>query len=464
MRNRICAYALLLLAATARSLPGAEAIDWNKYDRPERPNILWIIADDLGWGDLGCYGQTRIKTPNIDRLAYEGQVFTHCYVASPDNLANRAAIQTGRHPTRLRLSTSQPVTIEPEFPTAGQLLKSAGYRTGYIGKWALGSPGHFSVPEQKGYEEWIGFLRPQECVAQYPLTLHRNDPQNKFRGEVPLVPNHGGKAGMFVQDVFTKAATNFVRIYHPYKYNKFQPFFLVLSFTLPNPVDFSPPPTNAFAVVPSTIPFTGEKWSAAEKQKAAAIVRLDRSVGDVMKVLEIYKQHTNTVVFFTSDGGPFSGRGVSPGFQRSAGSFKGAKGDLEEGGLRVPLIARWPGFIPSGRTNDLMISQMDLLSTSLEFGKTPQPKGTDGISFRPLLIHDKQTNRHNFLHWEMKESVAIRKGIFKGTKLSPDSEWTVEHVGMPSRIKASANIDLPKPNVFEAILADLKKQRADGKD
>ena len=382
-------------------------------EKPVPPNVIWIIANDLGYGDLEPYGQELIQTVNIRRMAREGMTFTQCYVANPENITNRVSLLTGRDHRKLDLLTNSPVLVEPGMTTIGQVMQQAGYRNGYIGKWLLGKPRGYSQPQRKGFNDWIGELVPQTKTDFYPDALWRFDPDRKFEGLQEWSYNMVGRRGVYLNEFFLRSMTNYVRIHFPNRWNRFVPFFQIVSFALPNPLDDWHGNTNRFSAVPNTGRYLAFKWSQAERQKAAAITLLDNYLGQLFKVLEKHQQVNNTAIFLTSDGGPFKRGGSDPKFFNSAGPFRGGHGDLTEGGLRVPLIVRWPDGVRMSTTNDLPVSHLDLLSTTAAIAKTKPPAEVDGISFYPTLRGWKQTNRHNLFVWNRTNRLAARQGDWK---------------------------------------------------
>lgn len=426
--------------------------------KPVPPNVIWIIANDLGYGDVGPYGQTKIKTANIDRMAREGMMFTRCYVANPENITNRVSLLTGRDHRKLDLLTNSPVLIEPGMTTIGQVMQRAGYRNGYIGKWLLGKPRSYSQPQRKGFNDWIGELQPQAKTDFYPDTMWRFDPDRKFEGLQTWGYNIGGRRGLYLNEFFRNSMTNYVRIHFPNRWNRFVPFFQIVSFALPNPLDIWQGNTNRFSAVPNTGRYVAYQWPRAEQQKAAAITLLDSYLGELFKVLEKHQQVKNTAVILTSDGGPFTRGGSDPKFFRSAGPFRGGHGDLTEGGVRVPMIVRWPGTVQSGTTNDLLISHLDLLSTTAGIGKTKPPADVDGISFLPSLLGWKQTNRHNLLVWNRSNRLAAVQGNWKATQ-DTNSMWQL--FDLKADPSETNNIAKTKPQILQSITNAASKWIAD---
>jgi len=422
-------------------------------EKPVPPNVIWIVANDLGWGDLECYGQKKIRTRNMNRMAREGMRFTQCYAPSPDNLISRAGLLTGRDERFLDLLPDSPVLIEPGITTIGQAMQALGYRTGYIGKWLLGRPGSYSQPQRKGFHEWIGELEPQTRTDFFPDKLWRFDPVRKFDGEQTWSYNTGHRQGLYLNDFFSRSMTNFVRIYYPNRWNRFMPFFQIVSFALPNPLDEWEANTNLFSAYPNTGMYTSRDWPRAEKQKAMAISLLDLYLGQLFKVLEKHQQVKNTVVFLTSDGGPFERGGCKVEFFDSNGPFKGKRGDLSEGGIRVPLLARWFGRIKPGRTNDMVCSLLDLMPTTIDLAGGKPLKSVNGISLLPTLMGREQTNRHKLLVWRKADRYAARMGDWKAVQ-STNLSWELYNLRLDPG--EATNVVARQPQVLHSITNELE--------
>ena len=385
---------------------------------PAVPNIIFILADDLGYGDLGCYGQTRIKTPNLDRLAAGGMRFTQCYAGSCVSAPSRAALMTGLHSGHGWIRGDGEASLRPRDFTVAELLKQAGYKTGAIGKWALGPSGTPGTPEQKGFDQWAGFLDARHAQDYYPEFIWRCDSARGAAGKFPLVMNQGGQRRLYIQDLFSNAAANFIRLNKPDRFNQFTPFFLYLAVTLPHANNELTRRTRNGMDTPTDAPYSKENWPQPEKNKAAMITRLDSDVGRILDQLEQLKLATNTVVFFSSDNGPHAEGGNDPAFFASAGPFRGGKRSLHEGGLRVPLLVRWPGRIQAGVTNDHPCALWDFLPTAAELAGRTAPKDIDGRSLLPALL-GKESSRHPYLYWEFHEGgfqQALRLGDWKAVR------------------------------------------------
>lgn len=427
-------------------------------DKPVPPNVIWIIANDLGIGDLGCYGQKKIRTRNLNRMAREGMVFTQCYASSPDNLIARASLLTGRDQRHLDLLPEGPVLIEPGVTSVGQVMQRAGYRNGYIGKWLVGEPNSYSQPQRKGFNDWIGELQPQTVTDFYPDWLWRFDPDRKFNGRQYWSYNLAHRKGVYLNEFFLRSMTNYVRIHRPTRWNRFVPFFSIVSFALPNPLDEWEGNTNRFSALPNDGPFAlQEQWPKAERQKAAAISLLDNYLGQLFHVLEIHQQVNNTVIFLTSDGGAFERGGTDIEFLNSNGPLRGKRGDLTEGGIRVPMLVRWFGTIKPS-TNDMVISHLDLMPTTLEIARTKKPEGLDGISLLPTFYRFEQTNRHKLLVWEKTNRFAIRKGNWKAMQ-GTNSNWALYN--LKADVGEQTNVVESMPQILKSLTNELQIWRRD---
>lgn len=405
--------------------------------KPKNPNIIFILADDLGYGDLGCYGQVKIKTPNIDRLAAEGMRFTQCYAGSTVCAPSRSALMTGQHTGHTRVRGNEPVPLRPEDVTVAEVLQKAGYKTGAIGKWGLGLANTTGIPTRQGFEEWFGYLSQTHAHDYYPTQLFRND-------EVMLFDeNSAGGRGAYSHDLFTRAATNFVRV------TKYFSFFLYLPYTVPHANNELGKNGGNGMEIPSDAPYTKEDWPQPEKNKAAMITRLDRDIGRLLDQLKHLDIDDNTIIFFTSDNGPHKEGGVKPEFFKSSGGLRGIKRDMYEGGIRVPMIVRWPGKIPAGKVSDQIWAFWDFLPTAAEIAGVTNVTGQiDGISMLPTLLGRKQTNQHDFLYWEFHEKgtkQAVRMGDWKAVRLVPKEPLELYNL----------KIDLAETNNVAAEHADI---------
>jgi arylsulfatase A-like enzyme len=358
-----------------------------------RPNIVWIMADDLGFGDLGCYGQKWIRTPNIDRLAAEGTLFRTAYAGCTVCAPSRSSLMTGQHTghTPVR-SNPGGVPIIAGETTVADVLKTAGYATGLFGKWGLGDIGTEGVPWKHGFDEFFGFLHQAHAHFQYPRFLYENSKEYQLPG------NEGGARVTYGNDVMAERAVDFIRR------RKGGPFFLYHSPTIPH---FEPhAPEDGMAEYRGKFPM-GKPWGkAGERLKeqpdlrtayAAMVSRVDRYVGQIVGELKKQGLERDTLVFFTSDNGATLPE--LDGFFESAGSCRGHKGNLYEGGLRVPMIARWPGRVAAGRKSDFTWYFPDFFPTAAEVAGVKFDAKVDGMSVLPALLGREQ-KEHEFFYWE----------------------------------------------------------------
>lgn len=427
-----------------------------------KPNIIFILADDLGYGDLGCYGQQKIKTANIDKLAAEGVRFTHFYAGSTVCAPSRCALMTGLHTGHGWIRGNANVALRPGDLTVAELLKDAGYHTGLIGKWGLGDEHTSGVPQRKGFDEFVGYLDQTHAHDYYTTYLWRYDPQTGFEGRELLSENLGGKKVLYTHDLFTTAALNFVRINKPEQHNHFQPFFLYLAYTIPHANNEEARRSGNGMQVPSDAPYSKESWPQTEKNKAAMITRLDTDVGRLMEQLKKLRIDEETIVFFSSDNGSHKEGGVDPKFFESSGPLRGIKRDLFEGGIRVPMIVRWPGRIKAGQMSDLVWAFWDFLPTAAEIVGARAPAKIDGISMLPALLGRPQTNQHAFLYWEFHEQgfkQAARMGQWKAIRLKPAEPLMLFDLKTDPGEKT--NVAAQYPDVVAKIDEYLKTARTD---
>jgi uncharacterized sulfatase len=344
---------------------------------PRRASIIFIQCDGLGYGDLSCYGQTKFQTPNLDRLAAEGIRFTNYFAASTASSPARAVLLLGKDSVKQRPDSDVPLAADDT--TVAQILKNSGYRTGLIGEWNLGNENSTGAPWKKGFDEFAGYLNASDAENYYadymfrcapggrlnPATNQRED----YLGREMLYPNTGGNRGTYIPDLLTKAALNFVKINQPDPANRFRPFFLLLNYPLPH--------AGKNLVLPTDAPFSEEPWPQPEKNKAAAIARLDGYVGQLLDQLQTLGMTNNVAVFFTSDTTPRKSAEIDPAFFRS---------NIPTNDLRMPMIVHWPGKIPASRVSGVKWSPRDFLPTAAEIAYVNPMPASDGISVLPVLL------------------------------------------------------------------------------
>lgn len=412
-RMAVLQWSLIVLcaAATISAAPRVPSL-------PRQPNIIFILADDLGYGDLGCYGQTKIKTPHLDQMAREGLRFTQCYAGSTVCAPSRSSLMTGQHTGHTRVRGNDRYPLKPEDVTVAEVLRDAGYRTALVGKWGLGEPATTGAPTQQGFDEFFGYTDQRHAHNYYPTFLWRNDQKVSLPNIVPNEDKDGAgvasRAVAYSHDLFTEEALAFL------ERNQERPFFLYLAYTLPHANNEA---KAKGMEVPSSEPYAQTSWPIPEKNKAAMITRLDRDVGRIFDHLGRLGLDRRTIVFFSSDNGPHKEGGINPGFFQSSGPLRGIKRDLYEGGIRVPMIVRWAGTIPPGRVSDRVWAFWDFLPTAAALGKAATPTPIDGISMVPTLLGKPQLRRHKALYWEFHEGgskQALRMGDWKAVRLTPD--------------------------------------------
>jgi arylsulfatase A len=411
----------------------------------EKPNIVLIHADDLGWGDLSCYGQDKFKTPHLDRLAAEGTRFTQYYAGSTVCAPSRFALMTGFHMGNAYIRGNGEVPLRPEDVTVAERLKEAGYSTSVIGKWGLGLIGNTGHPQKQGFDECFGYLDHKHAHRQYTDHLYRND------AKIDVDPK------TWSGDLFEKEALDFV------ERKKGGPFFLYLA--LPNPhAELWAPPEAVAGFSFEEKPFDNKKadehpsagYRSQPKPRAAfaaLITRMDRTVGRLMEKLKALGLDEKTLVLFTSDNGPHKEGGADPAFFKSSGPLRGLKRDLTEGGLRVPMIARWPGKVPAGRVNDFVWAHWDFPATACALAGLAAPD-TDGISVAPTLL-GKEQKGHDYLYWEFYErgfDQAVRLGDWKAVV----DDGKLSLYDLKADVGETADVASLHPEVVERMRAVIK--------
>lgn len=399
----------MICAMTRRELLSAPAA-LPALRQAARPNILLILADDLGYGDVGCYGQKQIATPNLDRLAAEGIRFTQAYAGSTVCAPSRCVLMTGLHTGHayVRGNRYPDLPLRPQDLTLTELLKKAGYRTALFGKWSLGGLATTGYPTRRGFDEWFGYFSQTQAHDYYPYLLLEGEREYLVRG------NFGAKKTVWVHDLFTERALDFIR-------RRPQPFFLHLCWTIPHANNEVGRDTGNGMEVPSDEPYSDRDWPQPEKNFAAMITRMDADVGKLMQALRETGQDENTIILFSSDNGPHREGGHDPDFFDSNGPLRGIKRDLYEGGIRVPMIVRWPARIRAGQVSDQVWAFEDLLPTLAQAAGVQPPAGLDGISMLGAWLGRPQPNREYF-YWEFHErgfKQAVRMADWKAVRSAP---------------------------------------------
>jgi arylsulfatase A-like enzyme len=372
-----------------------------------KPNIIFILADDLGYGDVGCYGQKRIKTPNIDQMAAEGMRFTQGYAGATVCAPSRCVLMTGLHNGHGRVRGLDPpylkgLYLEDRDVTVAEVLKDAGYSTGHIGKWGLGlmkagaKDAEQGLPRRQGFDYFYGYLTHGHAHNYYPDFLWRNESKESLANVLSTNPEYKGlvaeKKVDYAHDFLAKDSLKFVRDH------KDKPFFLYLAFTIPHANDEA---GDKGMEVPDLGEYASLDWPEPQKGHAAMITRMDGDIGRLFALVRELKIDDNTLVIFSSDNGPHKEGGCDPKFNNSAGPLRGSKGDLYEGGIRVPMIARWPGHVAAGKTSESPVYFADVMPTLAALGGGKAPAKIDGIDFSPTLLGSDQRELFDrFLYWE----------------------------------------------------------------
>ena len=419
-----------------------------------KPNIIFIMADDLGFGDLGCYGQEKVRTPHIDRLAAEGMRFTDHYAGSTVCAPSRCSLMTGLHTGHTYIRGNRAVQPEGQHPipadsvTVARLLQEAGYATGATGKWGLGPPGSQGDPINQGFEYFYGYNCQREAHFYYPEHLWEND------RKIILEENRDGGKEIFSHDLIAGKTLDFIRR------NSDHPFFLYVPFTIPHaeivvPEDSLAEYRGAF---PET-PYVGSHYGSHETPRAAfagMVTRMDRDVGRIRALLEELGIAEDILIIFTSDNGPHLEGGHDPRFFESSGPLRGFKRDLYEGGIRVPMVAWWPGTIAAGTLSDHPSAFWDFLPTACDIAGTDPPTEGDGISFLPELLGEGGQREHEHLYWEFHEQgrkQAVRMGHWKGVRLNvlSDPDGPVELYDLDNDIAEEHDISALYPDIVQEV-------------
>ena len=451
----------------ARSATGTNATAGEARNPAAKPNFVFILADDLGYNELGCYGQKKIRTPNLDRLAAQGMRFTDHYSGSPVCAPSRCTLMTGYHTghAHVRGNLGRPrvgqLPIPDETVTLAELLKREGYRTGAAGKWGLGGPGSSGLPNKQGVDFWFGYLDQWNAHSHYPEYMWRN------QEKIILEKNLGGKRVQYSHDMFTEEALKFLR-----ESAAHGPFFLYVPYAVPHVSLHVPEDSLAeYKGKWPEKPYKGGHYSGHATPLAAyaaMITRMDRDVGRIVALLEELGVERDTLVVFTSDNGPTYTGGVDAAFFASAGPLRGLKGSVYEGGIRVPMIARWPGRIKPGATSRLPCAFWDWLPTFMDLAGAADrtPKGIDGVSIAPTLLGRGTQKRREYLYWEHHSGrgmQAVRMGPWKGVRLNAraGAAAPVQLYNLDSDIGERKDLAAEQPEVVGKIAAIMQEGRAE---
>lgn len=444
-------FGVVALAAGLTGLTAHAQPRENGGEEKPRPNIIFILADDLGYGDLGVYGQEKIKTPNIDHLATEGTRFTNAYAGHVVCAPSRSVLMTGLHTGHTRVRNNSGfnapkhdgqegrIPLHADDFTVARLLKDAGYRTGIAGKWGLGEPGSTGLPNDHGFDEWLGYLNQDHAPFYFTDYLWRN------KEKLAIPENANGARVKYSCDLFTDFAEQFIRE------SVGGPFFLYLPYTTP----------HADIEVPDLGDYAKENWTERQKTLAAMITRLDGYVGRIDVLLKELGLAENTLLIFASDNG--ASRTDLEFFQRS-GALRAHKGALYEGGIRTPAIVRWPGKTPAGAVSDTPWYFADFLPTAAALAGARPPQGLDGANILPTLLGKTQPSlASRFLYWETHDggglAQAVRWGRWKAVRFGVDGP--LELYNVTQDVSETSNVAADHADVVLRIEQYLATARVD---
>ena len=499
---------LLTLGLLVLLLASCSSESKKKSKTPKKPNIIYILADDLGYGDLGSYGQVKIETPNLDQLAKDGMKFMQHYAGAPVCAPSRCVLLTGkdlghslvrgndewkkRGPVWDFIAVEKDSTLEGQFPipagtiTIGRLLQKGGYKTAVIGKWGLGAPQTDGIPNKQGFDYFYGFICQRQAHTYYPLHLYENEHRVHLDNDTVPPGTRLAKGAdpydiksyapynlkEYAPDLMFKKLTNFVNE------NKDRPFFLYWATPIPH-VPLQAPQKW----VDHYVKKFGDEEPYLQKKGyfpcryphatyAAMVSYMDENVGKLIKQLKDLGIYDNTLIIFTSDNGPtFNGGSDSPWFD-SGGPFRSVygrgKGFVYEGGIRVPMIAAWPGKIKPGTYTDHISAFYDVLSTLCDVAGVEKPKDTDGISFLPALLGEKQ-KEHEYLYWEYPEyggQIAVRMGKWKAVcrNMIRKNNFTFELYDLSEDIGETNDIAAEHPDIIKKVKEIVKKEHVESQN
>ncbi len=401
-------------------------------DAEKMPNVIYILCDDLGYGEVGYNGQEKIKTPELDALAAQGMRFTQHYCGNSVCAASRCSLLTGKHPGHAYIRANSPgypngqTPIPADSETIGKLMQRAGYTTACIGKWALGSPWNSGDPNKQGFDLFFGYCDQRKAHNYYPEYLWKNGEKVQLGGT------------QYSHDLMTKEALNFITE------NKDKPFFLYLAYTIPH---------TKYAV-PDLGQYADKDWPENMKMHAAMTSRMDRDIGRLARLLEELGIAENTLIMFNSDNGAHAEFG-SGEFFKTSGNLRGIKRSMYEGGVRSPMLAYWPGTIKPGSVSDHMSASWDMLATFSEMTGEPIHGSTDGISMLPTLLGKPELQKkHDYLYWELYEKIpnqGLRMGKWKGVVVDRRKGQKIELYDLSVDESEQTDLASEYPEVVERI-------------
>jgi arylsulfatase A len=441
------------------------------------PNIVFILADDLGYGDLSCYGQQKFSTPNIDRLARDGMLFTQHYTGCTVSAPSRSSLMTGQHTGHTPVRGNRSWKPEGQWPlpadsyTIPEMLKTKGYVTGAFGKWALGYIETDGDPDKQGIDEFYGFNCQGLAHNYYPDHLWHN------HEKILLHENDSGKTESYSADLIHKAAINFIET------NRDKPFFIFYPSTIPHAELFAKEeymemfrgkfnPEKSYRGTDDGPDFRFGPYGSqpeAHAAFAAMIKQLDDYVGELMAKLAEFELEENTIVIFASDNGPHLEGGADPDYFNSNGDLRGYKRDLYEGGIRTPLLIKWPGKIKEGSVSDHISAFWDFMPTFAEISGADLPENIDGISFLPALLGKKNQKEHEYLYWEFHEQggkIGLRMGNWKAVKRNVDKtpQGATELYDLSTDVGEKNNMASSNPEIVTRMEELMKEAHTPSKD
>lgn len=435
----------------------------------QKPNLVFILADDLGYAELGCYGQKIIQTPSLDQMAREGVRFTQFYAGATVCAPSRSVLMTGMHQGHTRVrgnGAGVRQALHENDVTVAKVLQAAGYRTALIGKWGLGEEGAASsgLPRKQGFDEFYGYLNQHHAHNHFPDFLWRNETRERTSNVITPDGDSGAgyatKAVQFADDLFADEALKFVAA------NQNRPFFLYWSMVSPHANNERTKALKDGAEVPDYGIYASEPWPNPDKGQAAMITRLDAHVGRFLKQLDVLGLSKNTVVVFTSDNGPHNESNHDLTRFHPSGPFTGTKRSLTDGGIRVPFLVRWKGTAPEGKTSAHVGSFADWFATAAELAGAETQQPADSISFVPELRGHPQ-KKHDFLYWEFHEKgfsqAALYDGRWKGLR-SGAEDAPVTLFDQQSDPAEKTNVAGNHPDIAAKISDYLKTARIDSQD
>jgi len=436
-------------------------------NKTQKPNVIYILADDLGYGELSCYGQKKFKSPNLDKMAKEGMKFTDHYAGATVCAPSRCSLLTGKDTGHCFIRGNREMKPEGQLPlpvgtvTIASIMKQAGYKTAAIGKWGLGGPNSSGHPNQVGFDYFFGHLCQRRAHKCYPPYLWRNNKKVRFPGNIH------NKHTTYAHDLFATEAMKFIAD------NKDKPFFLYLPFTIPHAEMLVPnDDLSKFNTKWEEKPYHGRHYGSQKTPRAALasmITRMDRDIGKIFSLLKKFNLDENTLVIFSSDNGPHLEGGNDPVFFDSNGPLRGFKRDLYEGGIREPMIARWPGKIKAGTTTAHISAFCDILPTFAELVNVPAPKDIQGISFLPTLLDEGKQQQHKYLYWEFsprRGAQALRVGDWKAIRigLKKDAKAPIQLYNLKTDIGETTNVAKKYPKIVKQMKELFKEARVKSKE